>query len=71
MDADEELPPLDPAYASAPPADPAALDIAFPPQLCDECGRSLDVDVAGSDGLTLVLLCLEHGPQGLIEPFIR
>lgn len=47
------------------------LDYSHPPQLCSECGRPLNVDFAADEGLALVLMCPEHGAQGLIDPTAR
>ncbi|MBN9214166.1 MAG: hypothetical protein J0J04_05000 [Microbacterium sp.] len=44
------------------------LDVAYPPQLCPECARPLDVGFVSDDSLLLTLTCAEHGRVGVTDP---
>ncbi|MGN7187020.1 hypothetical protein [Microbacterium enclense] len=47
------------------------LDVAFPPQLCDECARPLDADFVEAEGHSVALSCPVHGLQSLVDPTVR
>ncbi len=39
-------------------------NMAYPPQLCPDCGRPMSVGILEDEALTLVFRCETHGEQG-------